>query len=187
MDWQQVVPYLIPILAVAVVAARAWRAQKPQPVKPSRLWIRPVVLAVFLVLALSTAPMPDLVGIALFAGAGVAGLGAGYLRALHQEFSIDPETGAVMSKATPLGSALFGVVLVLRFMLKTWMNGGVQTQVTTVAKGAHLLLYSDAMLIFLIAMVGASAWEVWRRTRPLIAAHKAAKAALPPGEGGVQA
>jgi hypothetical protein len=182
MDWRQAVPYLIPVLLVIIVGRRAWRAQKPQEIKPSRLWIRPVILAVFLVLAMSTAPAPGLFALALFAGAIVLGLGVGYLTALHQEFSIDAGTGAVMSKATPLGAVLFAVVFLLRFVLKTWMSGGSQVPSAVIAKGGQVLLYSDATLFFAVAMVGASAWEVWRRTRPLVVEHRASTEALPPAE-----
>jgi Kef-type K+ transport system membrane component KefB len=114
----------------------------------------------------------------LFAVGAVVGAVVGYMRALHQEFSIESETGNVMSKATPLGSILFLGLFVVRFGMSYWIKGGV-TPDTTHAPTPQVLLYTDVMLFFAFAMVTASAFEVWRRTRPLILEHKAT-AQLPP-------
>ncbi len=172
MGWQQIAPYILPLMIVALIARRALRAQKPQRVRPSRLWIGPVYVAVAMALVLATAPLPGLFGIALFAVGAALGAGVGYLRALHQEFSIDPETGYVMSKASPVATLLFIGLFVMRFGLSYWMQGGVQRP----AHGAQFVLYTDTMLFFAFAMLSVSAWEIWRRTRPLVAEHKASVA-----------
>ena len=63
MNWQQLAPYLVPLLVIALIVRRALRA-KPQRVRPSRLWIGPVYLAVgmTLVLWLAHAPVAAWVG-----------------------------------------------------------------------------------------------------------------------------
>jgi hypothetical protein len=176
MHWQQVAPYLVPLLVVALIARRVLRAQKPQRLRPSRLWIGPVYLAVGMVLVLWQSPMPGLFGMALFvAGAAIGGV-IGYLRALHQEFSVEPETGNVMSKATPLGSMLFLGLFIVRFGMNYWMRGD-ETPAAMRAHSAQIMLYTDTMLFFAFAMVSVSAWEVWRRTRPLVVEHQTAKQA----------
>jgi hypothetical protein len=180
MNWQQLAPYLVPLLVVALIARRALRA-KPQRVRPSRLWIGPVYLVVGMALVLWQSPMPGLFGMVLFvAGAGVGGV-IGYLRALHQEFSVEPETGNVMSKATPLGSLLFLGLFIVRFGMNYWMRGD-ETPAAMRAHSAQIMLYTDTMLFFAFAMVSVSAWEVWRRTRPLVVEHRAARdaASVPP-------
>jgi hypothetical protein len=118
--------------------------------------------------------MPGLFGALLFVLGAAAGAVVGYLRALHQEFSIEPETGNVMSKSTPLGSILFLGLFVVRFGLSYWFRGGAAPGALQ-TRSAEIVLYTDTMLFFAFAMVSVSAWEVWRRTRPLLALHKAAQ------------
>jgi len=179
MNWQQLAPYLFPLLVVALIARRAFRAQTPQRVRPSRLWIGPAYLAVAMGLVLWSSPVPGPSGIALFAAGAVLGGVVGYFRALHQHFSIDPETGNVMSKASPVATILFIGIFVVRYALNMWMRGGAAPDAVQ-AKSAQLMLYTDTMLFFAFAMVSVSAWEVWRRTRPLVVEHKAAQAVAPP-------
>ena len=171
MDWQKLVPYIVPVLVILLIARRTLRTQKPQRIRPGRLWIGPVYLAVAMALVLSTSPMPGVLGMALFALAAALGAAAGYLRALHQEFSIDPESGYVMSKASPVATLMFVGLFVVRFALNMWMNGGTP-QGAIGAHSAQLVLYTDTMLFFAFAMVATSAWETWRRTRPLVVEHR---------------
>jgi len=168
MDWKQIGPYIFPLLIVALIARRAMRSQKPQRIRPGRLWIQPGYLGIGTLAALSNAHAPGVLGILLFLVGAAAGIGVGYMRALHQEFSIDPETGNVMAKGTPIAALLFIGVFVLRFGLNYLMKQGAPVP----AHSGQLLVYADAMLIFAFAMSAASAWEIWRRTRPLIAEHK---------------
>jgi preprotein translocase subunit SecG len=177
MNWQQLAPYLVPLLVLSLIARRAFRAQTPRRVRPSRLWIGPVYVAVAMALVLWQSPMPGAFGMMLFAIGALIGGGVGYLRALHQEFSIDAETGNVMSKATPVASILFVGLFLVRYALNFWMQGG-KAPGALQARSAELMLYTDTMLFFAFAMVSVSAWEVWRRTRPLVEEHKASKVAL---------
>ncbi|MBV8977540.1 MAG: DUF1453 family protein [Alphaproteobacteria bacterium] len=168
-------PYLAPLLIVAVIALRMTRFSKPVKVRPGRLWIGPVyILAAMLFLLLNPMlgnPLASPYAIPLYAAAIVVGIGVGYLRARHQEFSIDPETGDVMSKASPVGLILVLAIFVLRFGLRTWMGGASPDPSRPIPP--QLVLSTDAMLFFAFGMVTASAWEVWRRTRPLVLAHRA--------------
>lgn len=164
-------PYIGPALVVVLLARRFLRAQKPQRIKPDRLWIQPAIVAVVMGLVLWTSPRPGLLGVALFTGALAIGLGLGYLRALHQKFSIEPETGNVMSQASPIGVIIFAAIFAIRFMLNTWMNQGA-SQGMGKPPSPEVLVYTDAMLCFAFGMVSATAWEVWRRTRPLVIEHR---------------
>jgi hypothetical protein len=179
MNWNQFAPYLVPLLVVAILARRAFRAQAPKQIRPSRLWIGPIYIAVAMGLVLWSSPRPDVFGIVLFVVAAILGGIVGYFRALHQEFSIDPETGNVMSKASPIATILFIGLFLVRYALNWWMTGG-KAPGALQAKSAQLMLYTDTMLFFAFAMVSVSAWEVWRRTRPLVVEHKAAQAVTPP-------
>lgn len=174
MNWNQFAPYLVPLIVIALIARRAIRAQTAQRIRPSRLWIGPVYIAAAMALVLWTSPAPGMWGVALFVLAAAAGGGIGYLRALHQEFSIDPETGNVMSKASPVATILFVGLFVVRYALNYWMRGGAAPDALQ-ARSAELMLYTDTMLFFAFAMVSVSAWEIWRRTRPLVVEHRAAQ------------
>ncbi len=82
-----------------------------------------------------------------------------------------------MSKASPIGRIFFLAVFMARFGLRSWMGNpmpGVGQPISP-----SVLLYSDATLFFAFGVVAATAWEVWRRTRPLVRAHRATQA-LPP-------
>ncbi|MBV9991403.1 MAG: DUF1453 family protein [Alphaproteobacteria bacterium] len=172
MGFKDIAPFIAPLIVVALVTRRMMAQAKPQRVRPNSLWVRPAVIALLMALALWTSPRPGLLGIALFVAAAAIGAVAGYFRALHQEFSIEPETGYVMSKASPIGSMIFLGVFMVRFALNYWMNGGAARDMSH-PPSPELLTYTDAMLFFAFALVAATAWETWRRTRPLVAEHRA--------------
>jgi hypothetical protein len=169
MEWKQLAPLIVPLLIVAMIARRTMRAQTARRIRPGRLWIQPLYLGVAMALVLSNASVPGLWGILLFAVGAAAGIGVGYLRALHQEFSIDPDTGNVMAKGTPVAAILFIGLFAVRYGLDYLIKGGAHVP----AHSAQLLLYTDTMMFFAFAMSAASAWEIWRRTRPLIVEHRA--------------
>jgi Protein of unknown function (DUF1453) len=164
---------------VILIGRRLLRAQKPTRVRPNLLWIQPVILlAGMIFLFAATRVQLSAFAIAIFVMAAVAGAAVGYFRALHQEFSIEPETGNVMSKATPLGSMLFLGIFLVRYAMNYMVKGGQQTDMAH-PPSANVLFYTDATLFFAFAMVVATAFEVWRRTRPIVAEHKAG-ATTPP-------
>ncbi|HTT98638.1 MAG TPA: hypothetical protein VMF58_11365 [Rhizomicrobium sp.] len=173
MNLRDILPYLGPILIVILIGRRMLRAQKPTRIRPHLLWIQPAILLAGMVLLLGmTKVQTSPLAIAIFVGAAVAGGVVGYFRALHQEFSIDAETGNVMSKATPLGSMLFLGIFLVRYAMNYMMKGGQQADMAH-PPSPTVLLYTDAMLFFAFAMVAATAFEVYRRTRPVVAQHKA--------------
>lgn len=183
MEFKEFLPYLAPLIVVLVIGLRFLRAQKPRKIKPGRLWIGPIYvlvgMAVVFANPLFPSPFANPYAIPLFAVAAIIGCGVGYLRARHQEFSIDPETGDVMSKASPVAMLVFLAIFVVRFGINTWMGGGANTDMNR-PLSPGLLLYTDAMLFFAFGMVSASAWEVWRRTRPLVLEHRASQPPAPP-------
>ena len=182
MNWNQFLPYLGPALVVILIGRRMLRAQKPTRVRPNLLWIQPAILLVGMIsLFAVTRVQISAVAVVIFVVAAIAGAAVGYFRALHQEFSIEPETGNVMSKATPLGSMLFLGIFLVRYVMNYMMKGGQQTDMAH-PPSANVLLYTDAMLFFAFAMVIATAWEVWRRTRPLVREHRASPIAGDPQE-----
>ena len=177
---KQFLPYLAPLIFVVVLAMRMSRSMKGRPVKPNRLWIRPAIIAAFVALALVASPKPDILGLGVYALAVVLGAGLGYLLSRHQELTLDPQNGAITSKMSVFGMILFFFVFAGRYAFRTFVNGG-QAPDKLTAHSAQITLYSDAALLFLLGMLCVQAWEIWRRTRPMLAEH-AARTAKPAGE-----
>jgi hypothetical protein len=167
---KEIVNYLVPVLVMGILFWRLSRQKNGRRVKPSRLWIRPAVIALFLAAALLTTPLPDALGLAIYAASAAAGLGIGYLLARHQTLTLDPETGRITSKMSPVGIALFGGLFMARYVFRMVMTGG-QAPDKLAEHSAQIMLYTDAGLFFVLAMVAAQAWEIWRRTRPLLKEH----------------
>jgi len=177
---KMIVPYLVPVLVVVLLGWRISRATKGRPVKPGRLWVRPTIMALLMAAVLVNSPKPDLFGVGLFVLAAVAGVGVGYLLSRHQELTLDPQTGAITSKMSVVGLFLFVGVLAARIAFRTFVSGG-QAPDKLAAHSTQITLYSDIALLFVFAVFSAQAWEIWRRTRPLLAEH-AARTAKPAGE-----
>lgn len=156
--------------------------KKGRVVKPSRLWIRPVIVAVILAMMLATSPMPPPVGFALGALAAVLGLAAGYFLTFHQHFSLDPATGVIKGKTSPLGMILFFGLFAARFAFKlVFMGPEGESGAKLAAHSGQIMLATDAMLVFLFALVAAQGWETWRRIK-LLAAEPVAKVEVYPSE-----
>jgi hypothetical protein len=188
MNWQHIVPYLAPLLVVALIVWRSIKA-KPSPVKPSRLWIRPLILMVATGSVLATTPRPPLLILLALAAAGSIGIAVGIFAGRAVHMSVHPETGVVESRATPIATAIILVLFALRYGMRLMfpeMNaqpGGAMNP--HVAAG--IIQLTDGLLTFSSAMVAAQAATLWLRARPLILAHAAAKSAgqeqLGPADG----
>ena len=168
----QIASYVTPIIVMAIVLWRLSRQQTGRRVKPSWLWIRPAIVGLFLVAILATSPRPDTLGLAICAAAAAAGLGVGYLLTRHQALSLDPESGRITSRMSPVGIALFGVLFATRYVFRLIFTDG-QAADMMAAHSAKIMLYTDAALLFAFALVSAQAWEIWRRARTLLAEHAA--------------
>jgi hypothetical protein len=179
--FKQYLPYLVPLIFVVLIALRARRSLKGRPLNPSTLWIRPLIISVFMAVALATSPLPNPVGLAFMAVAVAAGVGVGYLLARHQAFALDPKTHKITITTSPFGTILFIGLFAARYAFRAWTMGG-QAPGKVVAHSAQITLYTDIGLLFVLAFVSAQAWEIWRRTRPLAAERAARLAAKPSSE-----
>ncbi|MDE2184732.1 MAG: DUF1453 family protein [Alphaproteobacteria bacterium] len=173
---QPYLPYLIALPFLALVVWRLSRAAKGRPVKPSRLWIRPAVIGLLMIAPFAASPRPDVTALAIFTAAAVAGLLLGFVLARHQEFSIDPQTGAITSRMSPVGIALFVGLIVVRMAFRVAIQGG-QPPARLAAHSAQVMLYTEAALLFVFALILAQAVETWRRIKPLRAEHEVRTAA----------
>jgi len=185
MDWKLFGPYIVPAIVVIIMARRLMN-NKPRKVKTSRIFVLPLVVAVATVTTLYSSPLPGALWLIVYAGALIAGVVVGFLSAHHQEFSLDYDTGEIMSKATPVGTTLVAALFAARFGLKFLLpqiNGSPYSassyapdsplpSVPHHATGA-ILGWADAGIIFSCAMLIARAATTYLRAAPLIAEHKA--------------
>ena len=173
---KQYLPVVLGILVVGLVMWRRLRGmQQGRKVRADRLWIRPAIVATILALVVITSPLPNPTGLAICLAAAAAGLVAGYFFGMHQHFSRDVESGHVIVRTSPVGMILFFVLFALRFGLRSFFlqpeagAGG-----TWAAHSEKIILFTDAMLTFVFALVVAQAWETWRRIKQLESAEAAA-------------
>ncbi|MDR3528379.1 MAG: DUF1453 family protein [Rhizomicrobium sp.] len=172
---KELIPYIVPVLVLALVSWRLYRNAGGRPIKPQMLWLRPAILVVFLGLSFLHPPVITPFSLAVFAVAAMLGIGFGYVLASHQTLTIDQATGTITSKMSPVGIVLFLGLFALRFAMRTAMTGGQPGQGAT-HQSATVLMYTEVGLIFVLGLVAAQAWETWRRAKPLLDGHAAGKA-----------
>jgi len=172
---KELIPYIVPVLVLALVSWRLFRNANGRPIKPQMLWIRPAILVVFLGLSFLHPPAITPFSLAVFAAAGVLGIGLGYVLASHQTLTIDSATGTITSKMSPVGIVLFLGLFAVRYAMRAAMMGDQPGQ-SFAHPSASVLLYTDAGLVFILGLVAAQAWETWRRAKPLLDGHAAGKA-----------
>ncbi len=175
---KEIATYLFPVLIVALVAWRIARQSRGRPLRPSRLWVRPAMLTLFLALAFLHPTALTPLSFAIFAAAAAVGVGLGFVLASHQKLTVDPATGTITSTTSPVGIALFVALFAARYVLRIVMTGG-QAPDQLAAHSTQVLTYTDAGLLFALGLVSAQAWEIWRRAKPLLAEAAAKKAENP--------
>lgn len=165
-------PTLISFTVLAVVLFfRMRKAGRGRPLKPNRLWIRPAILAAFGGLVfLHPAPVTPL-NLAIFAAAAAVGVVTGYILASHQQLTVDPASGSITSRMSPVGMMLFVGLIAARYLIRMVAIGPDPDQAA--AASPQALLYTDTALLFAFGLVAAQAWETWHRAkRALEAAAK---------------
>ncbi len=175
---KEIITYLVPIIVVGLIVWRMIRQSRGRPLNPSRLWIRPALLAIFLGLAFLRPPTLTMTSGLAFVAAAVVGVVFGYVVASHQRLTVDPTTGKITSTMSPLGMALFVGLYALRYIFRLVVEGG-QAPDRMMAHSSQVLTYTDVGLLFLLALVTAQAWEIRRRVKPLLAEAAAQKPPSP--------
>lgn len=175
-------PYLGPLLIVGLVALRLIR-NAPRKVKPNRLFIMPLLLVLAAFFTLKQSPAPGAIWLAIFALAAVLGTGVGYLNGRHREFTLDMETGEIMSRATPIGTIIFAALFAIRFGLKLafpQLNAGqAYGPHAAVHPAASVIGWTEAGLVFSTGLVLAAAVTTWFRTRHLVEQRRAQSVQTP--------
>lgn len=155
---------ILPLLfLLPVIYLRMRRSLKPQALKLSRLWIRPVILIVVAAIVL-LAPIPgapkmtisDLFWLILAAGLGaMAGWQWGRTTQLH----LHPENGTLMQTGSMAGLIVLIVLVVLRLGLRTGLA------VEANAWHINVLLITDASILFSALLFSVRGLEIFLRAR----------------------
>jgi hypothetical protein len=161
MSWKELAPYLIPVLVMALLARRVMKTQQPSAVRLWRLWILPGVLLALTGLTLAHEPTPGALAIGAFVLAGAAGAALGWFRVHTLEFTVDPETGTIFSKSTPVGAIILVALLMFRYAVRYVLTGEGIT-------GLQLVRWTDGALILTAAMLVAQSAHTWVRARRLL-------------------
>lgn len=157
-DWSHTTSFVLPVLVLVLILRRSLRERK---VKTDRMWLYPAILGVLTISTIAHEPLPGLGAFAGFVVAALMGAGFGYLRAHHQQFTLNPQTGEISSKATPIGMILIGGFFVLRLGLE------LLTHSRDVPHALGLQHATDAGLILSFALMAAQRWEIWKRAKQM--------------------
>ena len=179
---QEFLPGLPPLLALFFIIRRGMR---PQRVKVGSLWVFPAIITFLAVTSLGHSGFPPILAIGLYAVAFAAGLALGWFGTQHVELTLDDATGTIMSKPTPMGTAVTAAVFIARFALDTIMGvkpgqgGGAAAGLKGLAvqHGASLTWITNAGLLFVAGRAIGRGVHMYLRAKPLLDQHRAAKLA----------
>ena len=163
---------VIGLLVIALIARRNLRAR---PLRVERMWLRPVVFAIIVYATVGATPLPyDPMSLGLFGLSLVLGAGLGWQRGRLITISVDPDTHALTSKASPIGMVFILVILAVRVLLRGAL---MENRMILGVSGAAV---TDALVFALGAMMIAQSLEMWLRARALLEAARAVKLAAKP-------
>lgn len=164
--------FIVPVLAIFLILRRGFRQSR---VRPGALFVYPLIICLLIAATFVHQKVPTPQIMAVLAAAALCGVALGWITTAHLQLSVDPKTGTILSKPTPIGTAITAAVFALRFAVDYMMRAD--------AGGAHahdplLLAVANAGLMFVAGRLIGRSVHLWIRTRPLLAEH-AARAPLP--------
>jgi hypothetical protein len=166
----QTMQYLLPLLIIVpILLLRARRMSRPQPLKLGLLWVRPAILVVLCVVALTVrqpgVPVRHFAAQdwAALAAAALLGVIAGWYSARSMNIEVHPENGTLMVKGGPLALLIMLGLLLARMALRAG------TRLEAQAWHLDVVLIFDALIVFTVALFVARAAEMFIRARALMA------------------
>lgn len=156
---------LIPLLVVGLVILRNSRARQLQV---ERLWISPVMILVLVGLSLSQQGMPTPLVLAMDIAGLVVGSALGWWRARFTKITVDPQTHALTSQASPIGMLVILGIFALRYGIRMY---GAQSASSL---GVSAIGMADAALVISVGLVCAQRLEIALRATRLLNEARAA-------------
>jgi Protein of unknown function (DUF1453) len=151
----QLLPYIVPLIVIAVLYFRTSRS-KPRPVSVASLWIVPLVAMLGIGSALWFQPHPvfHVAAYAIFAVALALGIGTGALRAQTLTLRRCPDTGKVLMETSSYAFILLAALVLLRTAFRN-MSGGLG------------VIAVDASMLFALGMIVTQRLTIWMRVRAM--------------------
>ncbi len=166
-----VIPYIVGgLLFVVLMAWRLRRMSQLRPLKVEWLWVTPAILAALTVVSLIPQP-PQGADWAWLAAGLVLGGALGWWRGKMMHISVDPETHALNTKASPAAMIFILAIVVVRMALRGMAMGEASTLHLSVA------VITGAFMTFAVGLFGVQRLEMALRATRLLGEARAAKAA----------
>lgn len=166
-----VIPYVVGIgLLVVMMAWRLRRMSQMRPLRIEWLWVTPALLIALTAVSLIPQP-PQGAGWAWLAGGLALGGALGWWRGRMMHISVDPQTHALNTRASP-GAMIFIVAIIgLRMALRGVAMGE--------ASALHLSVsvITGAFLTFAVGLIAVGRLEMALRAMRLLNEARAARAA----------
>ena len=113
------------VVVLAIIAFRVYRQTREQRWAIGRIWLMPgIFVAITVVIVALDTTQQVFAPLAAVAGLGL-GIAIGMYQGNHTTLRVDKPSGSVFVRVTPIGSAIFLVVLALRIGLRFAFFGGV--------------------------------------------------------------
>ena len=165
-----IVPYLIGgLLFVVLMAWRLRRMSQTRPLKVEWLWVTPAILTALTVVSLLPQP-PQGLGWAWLGVGLVIGGALGWWRGKMMHISVDPETHALNTKASPTAMIFIVALIVIRMVLRGVAMGEASTLHLSVA------VITGAFMTFAIGLFGVQRLEMAIRATRLLGEARQARA-----------
>ncbi len=166
-----VIPYIVGgLLFVVLMGWRLRRMSQLRPLKVEWLWVTPAILAALTVVSLIPQP-PQGADWAWLAAGLVLGGALGWWRGKMMHISVDPETHALNTKASPAAMIFILAIVVIRMALRGMAMGEASTLHLSVA------VITGAFMTFAVGLFGVQRLEMALRATRLLGEARAAKAA----------
>ena len=169
-----VAPFLIIGLAILVFVWRMRRLSQVRRLRVEWLWVTPAIIAVLAWINLYHAPgVPPPQGLDwIWLAAGlVIGGALGWWRGKMMDISVDPETHALTTKASPAALIFIVALLVIRAALRGAAMGEASTLHLSVS------VITGAFMTMAFGLIAVGRIEMAIRARRLLGEARAAKAA----------
>ena len=160
------------IAIILIVALRLRRMGTDQPLKLERLWVLPAIYLVIVAISFAEAP-PDATGWTLVGIGVVLGGLAGWYRGRAISIRVDPETGTLNQRASPLALIFLVVLIALRYGLRILAH-----QASPVHLSATTIV--DGFLALAFGLIALQRLEMFLRGRRLLMEARAGRSDITP-------
>ena len=141
--------FILPAILL-LLALRIWRTGgRERRIRASRLWILPAIVSVLIGVGLISQPVTlSFLTVDSLVVAFVAGFGFGWLRGRTTHISVDPESGELRARSTPVALVMIAALILVRLTARDWLNANAEAwQIEPAAIVDGFLLFGMGLVI----------------------------------------